>query len=274
MKRFVAFLDILGFKDIVENREHTALIELIKTFKSAVDQSNSLHLTKDLNDKVSLVNYITFSDSIVLYTDGMESYDFFRLVHAVKILIGCSLGGGTPLRGSIAHGDFYADKTNNIFVGKALVTAYQNEGKQQWAGAYICDQTIDFILSSYPDILDKLKNYAYLIEYEIPFKSNINMESKNRFAINWANTPLNGPLHLEKLISTGYAFLSTQFDAAYQKVEKDASLTLEDKATQQFYVNTQEVPQDILEKWENTITFYNIVKDKGTCPIMYAKSME
>ena len=69
--------------------------------------------------------YITFPDSIVLYTDRSESHKFFRIVHVVKLLIGYSLGGRAPLRGS--RGKF------TEFVVRAYYCIYKacanNDGK-------------------------------------------------------------------------------------------------------------------------------------------------
>lgn len=273
MKKFVAFLDILGFKHIVKDREHTELIEIMNTFKLAIDMANSIPMPI-APQIASLINYVTFSDSIVLYTDGIESHDLYRLVHVVKLLIGCSLVSKTPLRGSIAHGDLHADRQNDIFVGDALVSAYENEGKQQWAGAYIGDLTTDYILSTYPEVVDSLRESAYLIEYEIPFKSDIGTDSRKRFAINWANAPLNFPLSLERCVSTGYSFLSAQFDSACQAVEQDKTFKPEDKTNLLFHVNTQAVSKDIYEKWMNTLDFYNIAKEQGHCPIVYGTTTE
>lgn len=273
MKRFVAFLDILGFKHIVKDREHAELIEIMHTFKSAIKLANSIPIIADCQ-KDSLVNCVTFSDSIVLYTDGIESHDFYRLVHVVKILIGCSLGSKTPLRGSISHGDFYADKENEIYVGDALVSAYENEGNQQWSGAYICDFTAELILSAYPDVVESLKKFAYLIDYDIPFKQIVGKDVHKRLAINWANSPIALPMSLEKCVRTGYSFLSAQFDAACDSIEQDNALKPEDKANLLIHVDTQAIPQDIHEKWMNTLEFYNTAKENGHCPIVYGQQKD
>lgn len=131
VEKFVAFLDILGFKKMVHQRVLKEMAEIMDTFKDAIGVANNIPIPGAPSPVFTepLVNFVTFSDSVVLYTDGVESHDFFRIVHVVKSLISCSLMYKTPLRGSISHGEFYADKQNNIFFGKALIDAYENEGK-------------------------------------------------------------------------------------------------------------------------------------------------
>ena len=282
IQRFVAYLDILGFKNLVQQKDGKEVLEIMEVFREAVNFANSIPVPDTtLSFTTSLIHLAMFSDSVILYTDGIESHDFFRIVHVTKSLIASSLICKAPLRGSIAHGEFYADEKNEIFFGKALLEAYKNEGKQQWAGAYICENTMNFVLSQFPDTLSILKKFAYLVEYPIPFKcvgqkanaeqSSKNSPSKHNLVLNWANmAPELKPL-LARNISTGYPFLSIIFDAIVDKANDDSSISEEDKKNMVFRLDRTKIEQDILDKWDNTRSFFNYAKDKGTSPLRFSQ---
>lgn len=282
MQRFVAFLDILGFKNLVKQKGISEMIEIMNTFKSAIDVANNVPIPGATTFALTtnLVRFATFSDSIVLYTEGLESHDFFRIVHVTKALISCSLMCKTPLRGAIAHGEFYADEANDIFFGNALIDAYENETKQQWAGAYICDNTIDYVSETFINMLNSLKKFAYLIEYEIPFKTYTcirngaqelkSFKSKYNITINWANTAPELEHLLTKNIKTGYPFLSVILDPIIEEVENDSSISEDDKKNLVFQLDKTKIKEDILEKWDNTRLFFEYAKDKGKTPLHFA----
>lgn len=47
-----------------------------------------------------------------------------------------------PLRGAMACDEFYADETNRIFVGKALVDAFRFGEKCNWVGFVLCPSAV------------------------------------------------------------------------------------------------------------------------------------
>jgi hypothetical protein len=80
------------------------------------------------------IAYINFSDSIVFYSRD-DSYECFhkllRVCGEFMNLIIC--GPSRMVRGALAHGEFYADRAANAYVGKALIDAYRLEGAQDLA---------------------------------------------------------------------------------------------------------------------------------------------
>lgn len=148
--KYVAFLDILGFKDLVLNNEHERLIELYEiVFADTVDvalangkiiikkEENKLLYTPD-RSKI-LVNSIIVSDSVILWTDDCSVKSLIDILISTKYLLNHSFVMGFPLRGAMSKGDFSAFTRNNMlsknnsintYLGKALVSAYQLESEQ------------------------------------------------------------------------------------------------------------------------------------------------
>ena len=129
-KAIVSFVDILGFKELVEN----STSEIVK---SALDLVNRFAAPKVENEDLDfsfVAESISFSDCIVRmrriekepnlsYPAGLVFYEIIDLLHAQGEL----LNQGILIRGGIAYGDIYFDK-NQIF-GTALNQAYELEAK-------------------------------------------------------------------------------------------------------------------------------------------------
>ena len=120
-QRLVAFIDVLGFKNLVFG-ETTGPIEtyygfLLSKFKAAVDQRG--------------FDFMLISDSIVIYCqDDLEN--FFELVKMINIAQAGLLGKGVLMRGAISHGGLFVDKQNHIIVGAGLISAYHLEAQAKF----------------------------------------------------------------------------------------------------------------------------------------------
>lgn len=128
---YLAFLDLLGFKEIVKNRTCSEIVDIFEEIKTQYVIGKA-----DLDNGTSIpvipaehIMYYIMSDSICIYIkDDIE--------YALPILLGLCLNFQlrmlsfpTPVlvRGSIAHGEIYSDQ--RILFGPALVEAYQREEK-------------------------------------------------------------------------------------------------------------------------------------------------
>ncbi|NLC47428.1 MAG: hypothetical protein GX766_09850 [Firmicutes bacterium] len=193
-KYTVAFLDILGFKDMVKE---IPLEELVKKYEYVVGQVTDIFnynylVSEGLKSRSIFPNhpigkpYCTkyiFSDSIILFQNGDTSECCLKLLlHAWKITQ-IFLVMGFPIRGAITHGEIYINNIQKIFVGKALTAAHSLEQSQDWIGVSI-DNTV---LEAYPDLAKLLKNqdsifYHVFFEYDVPLKDNT---VKRMHTLNW-----------------------------------------------------------------------------------------
>jgi hypothetical protein len=180
-KKFVAFLDILGFKELVKNNSHSYLIEEFRKFlflnqyglSNGQINNNATNQDEIFNTDISKVNLISISDSIVLYTNDNTIDDFLCIIDAVSTLLNIGIKNGFPLRGGLTYGYFSAmlkenkslnfDYSNQILLGKALVEAYIIESKQEWAGCIISDECFKI----FEEKVDNAKLKYYKINHKI-----------------------------------------------------------------------------------------------------------
>ena len=173
----VAVVDILGFKNLVSSKSPKQILEdyfpyLLKAIYSAIHKKStpgeppSLRELRDQN----YVGFAWFSDTILLYSleDNVPSYQ--KLIETVAWLLAHTVG--TPelrLRAGIGYGEFIADTENDIYIGKALVEAYQLEKRQEWCGGAFTQTAKEMI----PEECwgGKFGNCS-VIEYDVPVKPN------------------------------------------------------------------------------------------------------
>lgn len=181
-KRFVAFLDILGFKDMVMRSSHIdiyAKLDKLSKAKKAIEEATKNY---DLDDKVGNgeIYTVSFSDSIVVFskTDDLDNFKFFLV--AVRWIFAKAIENEIPLKGGIAHGEISLNKSEQIYFGQAIIDAYQLEEDVNYFGI-----TAHFSIDKYiADNKDKLDmNYINSIVFDCmtPLKSG-QIEHKN---IDW-----------------------------------------------------------------------------------------
>jgi hypothetical protein len=135
--RTVAFIDILGFSDLVArslddaeflNKLHYALqivknqgrVWMAQAFK---DSNNSSEQNKTAIDAMDFRSH-TFSDCIVLSQQGSFIVPLFLSVSQLMMAL---MDLGVLVRGGISIGPLYHD--NNIVFGPALIEAYRLESR-------------------------------------------------------------------------------------------------------------------------------------------------
>ncbi len=145
-ERWLAYFDILGFKRLLENANSYDDLFIIKyDYQCALDNLKRLH--NHFNQ--STIHFCWFSDTFLIYTvdDTPQSYTIIQ--SSCKRYITRCIYSRIPLRGALSVGPFYANPTENIFIGQALVDAYKYAEDQDWLG---------FILT--PTASGKVKQYG------------------------------------------------------------------------------------------------------------------
>ena len=199
-KNFFAFIDILGFKQLVTNNSHDELVTLYKSlvnfqvdfYKEYLKKEEELRKEK-LGEfyEPSTLRLVNISDSILLWTSNTNEKSLIELSFAVKSLMRLSMEIGIPLRGSIVKGDIEIFENENTLsiVGLGLVKAYENESKQNWSGCTIEDGIFSYLRSIKnvvqqipgPHKFDKLN--SLFVKTEIPYKTG----TREGYVINWAD---------------------------------------------------------------------------------------
>lgn len=122
-QHLVAFLDILGFKNMLEAKEFKKIAELFDEIADTIyhhKRTSNLHAWQD----VFLPKVFNFSDSFVIYQPLFEKegrwshhinssiFDSFQFV--VRDVVATSLRMGVPIRGVVTIGEFYAGEASSI----------------------------------------------------------------------------------------------------------------------------------------------------------------
>ena len=189
-KRFIAVCDILGFRDLVMNRgledlmaKELSLFRRLLAFSvmhgDVPDIPPELPVLRN-QDKVGLV---CFSDTILLYALDDDDLSCRNVLERVGWLLFTTMISTYPtrIRAGIAYGEFYADPTNELYVGPALVEAYELEQAQVWAGAALTERAA----ARLPDRISTGQRWQWWVcKYPAPLKSCARVSCSN-LVVDW-----------------------------------------------------------------------------------------
>ena len=135
--RFVAFLDIAGFKYFRKNHETREVKKLLLKIRNAIELQNC-HF-------IEYLYVINISDSTIVFSkdDSVESFACFS--HFVGAFFNQILLEDDLLRllnGAVAYGQICVDRDNVIFFGEAYEKAYKVQNDMNYYGI-ACDDSIN-----------------------------------------------------------------------------------------------------------------------------------
>lgn len=192
---FVAFLDILGFSDLVKENDTQYLLNLYK--RGIIEVNEILQKFWETDEwrehvKNPKVRSLTVSDSIILYTEGNGLDSFLKIIVYVHSFINYLISEGLPVRGAITFGDFVniSNRNNNILLGRSIVRAFELEKTQEWAGCVIddiCFERFDYDYKLSSPLKALLGDFIQIIRFAVPFKdiNTKNLIFKEMYVINW-----------------------------------------------------------------------------------------
>lgn len=172
--KYVVFLDILGFKNMIDALNQVDAEQFIKRFSKTVYE-----MFNDRNfELLSKINGYIVSDSIILYTNNTKKESLIDLLNlTLKICRTEFVENGVLIRGGIAKGEFSKLKVTEIdqlgktlIIGQAYVNAYQLESSTKVIGANLSEAVYNDILK-YDIKLDNKENNdfntkAYITKYK------------------------------------------------------------------------------------------------------------
>jgi hypothetical protein len=153
----VTYLDILGFRELIESRSAGYISRTLRLVKHAIQPESR-------DAKEYGLQYQSFSDLIVItvpltnrsnlvYRPGALFSQLLALLHAQTSL----LGEGILLRGAITVGD--VEKSYGLLYGPALVKAYELEQKRAKYSRIIVDSEVVRQLKTNPAL--RRHDYKY-----------------------------------------------------------------------------------------------------------------
>jgi len=124
--RYVGFVDIMGFKDMLTRLSHNEVYDIMKKVAKSVSSVQSV-FSVDYESEADIdvnVTMMLYSDSIMIYTRDDQQHSLENLVASISTLSDSLFSDGIPHKGAIAFGQMTLDFANSIFFGQPLVDAY------------------------------------------------------------------------------------------------------------------------------------------------------
>lgn len=171
--RFVAFLDILGFKDTVMRNSHDDIYDKLSTIEKYSKQIQSIEMGKK-NPKYNNceVYVVNFSDSIVIFSkdDSVVNFQFF--LNTVGYLFLKCILSNIPLKGAISHGITSVNKSKQIYFGQSIIDAYLLEEELNYMGIILHNSVDTYIAKNATVIYSNTNTISqFFHEFRTPLKN-------------------------------------------------------------------------------------------------------
>ena len=155
--RWVAYFDLLGTSVLLETGR---VSEVCSAYDMAVKK------LKTWKKRYPSVTPVWFSDTFLLYTKDESAESFKAIEMLARWFVFWLIYKRVPVRGALAHGEFYADARERVYLGYALLDAYHCGESQDWLGFVLTRSAIDR-LSALGLSVEKMRDYRY---YAVPIK--------------------------------------------------------------------------------------------------------
>jgi len=137
---------------------------VFEVYAKAIERVKKL---EELQKYQLTVNPVWFSDTFLVYTLDDSGDNFTIIDQFSRWFVYFLIEAGIPVRGALSCGDFYADRSNNLYFGSALIEAYEYGEAQDWIGFLLSPSAVTQ-LGSLGQQANKLLNYAF---WTVPFKT-------------------------------------------------------------------------------------------------------
>lgn len=199
--RFIAFFDIMGFKDFIIKNKLEKVYEILNQLTQRI---RKLADDNVIDKKYKyFVKVTTYSDSIILFSrdnsqDSLEAitvWSKYLMAIAMNQVKEIALQQGNcpevPIKGAIAYGELSVDDTNKVFCGQPLIDAFLLEEELHYYGVIFHNSFNDFISKNNKLFLD-VCNSDYcketFVEISTPLKSKNGGKYKvKHLNLNWFN---------------------------------------------------------------------------------------
>ncbi|HEY4109438.1 hypothetical protein [Puia sp.] len=242
METYLAYFDILGFKEFIFNADSstrsTLMNHLIRDSQMALSRGKTAErpgggLMPDLSD--CNIHCLHISDSIIFWTNDISTEMFKELVESSGHFLRQCMQITFPVRGCIVKGEIeyepfsFKNKKesqfqNSSLYGKALTDAYLKAESQDWVGCFI-DRSA---ASAGDEVLTELIYEKQIVYYPVPFKGG---SSSYEYALRTINKTIN--------------------DVFLKNLAKSAELMFNR------HMDGKPLGADVLRKLTNTVKFYD-----------------
>lgn len=181
---FVAFLDVLGFTDLVKNNNTIKINTYIEKVEGAMSE-----LKEILKQKNVEMNYIIISDSIIISIkqkkSDKENINILRnLCTSIALLQSYLSFHDIWLRGAISSGEAYFNQEKNQIIGKAYINAYLLESKVSNPKVILDNKIIkELQFSNSKDFINDINNNNSIMDSNVLYDWGNNNRIKKDFPL-------------------------------------------------------------------------------------------
>ncbi|MDD5093253.1 MAG: hypothetical protein PHV74_02595 [Dehalococcoidia bacterium] len=191
-KRFVAYFDIMGFKEMVYRNGHNTVLDKMIKLRERVDlienearrllnrQEDSGPRKKARRSMDVPILPVFFSDSILFVSQNDSKACARKILLSASWLLAASLIQGIPMKGSLAYGMQTADFEKSLHFGKPLTDAYLLEQEVGLYGAVLHNSMETYLKQN--NMIDRpIRNHNIVVRYNIPLKKG----NATHYCVNW-----------------------------------------------------------------------------------------
>ena len=151
--RYVGFMDVMGFKDMVVRKSHEEVGRMLHqmSFMKDILQKVIVSPLKKIDKKFEReerVKSVTFSDSVLFVTKDDSLSDLLVLSSVLEIFQEAAIQRGAPTKGAISFGRLTADFEKSIFYGQPLIDAYLLQDQLNYYGIIVDNEAETRIIDS------------------------------------------------------------------------------------------------------------------------------
>ena len=205
--RWFAYFDLLGFTNLVRSNRIGYVIsvyeDVLKTIAQKADPK-----------KKSGLSYSWFSDTFILFTKGSTEKEFALIEQASRLFFQRLILRRIPVRGSLSVGPLYTQQQKNIFIGEALIDAYEYGEKQAWLGFVLTPNVHNHVKGSCIEV-DRRLNYRRIDDPAIITHD----KPHNVFAYAFNNGTVNGKNPFLNAIKDMRESAGVKYASKYDKTE-------------------------------------------------------
>lgn len=183
--RFVLFLDILGFKKIIDSTIIKEK-EVIEKTTFLIETINEMIESSTFTSKETTKNVTQFSDSIVVSFKENDTKEIPKLFQNLQRLIANLLKREILCRGAVSYGKLY--HKDNLVFGPALVDAYETESQAALYPRIILDKSVLDIMK-YNYSLENKHKYRKVI-FDNSIISSLKKDTDDKYYIDYFSSTM------------------------------------------------------------------------------------
>lgn len=250
--RIVLFLDILGFKKII-NETLSKEEEIFDKTQFIIETINEMVEISELAPKETSKNVTQFSDSIVISFKQNDIKEIPKLFYNLQRLIANLLSREILCRGAVSYGKLY--HKDNLIFGPALVDAYETESQAALYPRVILDKSVIEVMKYHYTFEND--NFFRKIRFDAEIGSYLKTDTDDKFYIDYFTGSMiflkdealfRVYKNLRKLIINGLRYKNPNINIKYgwmknkynklpellKRIDKDEELFVERKDIERF----------------------------------------